>query len=155
MSGETSEIRRDDGTAEWRRNGKLHRDGDEPAVVYGNGTKVWYKDGKKHRDGDRPAIEYANGDMFWYVRGTNHRDGGQPAIVMADGDMSWMINGKYHRDGGRPAFVGDKGAEQEWWVRDKFVGECALDLETGDVVTGAVPPGCVLDGQTHTKPARA
>ena len=34
-----------DGTQMWMRNGKLHRDGGEPAVIYGNGTKRWYVEG--------------------------------------------------------------------------------------------------------------
>ena len=39
-----------DGTREWLKNGKLHRDGDEPAIIYPSGTREWYRDGKRHRD---------------------------------------------------------------------------------------------------------
>jgi len=33
-----------DGTMEWSKNGKLHRD-NGPAVIYANGTKRWFKNG--------------------------------------------------------------------------------------------------------------
>ena len=33
-----------DGTKEWYRDGKLHRE-DGPAVERSNGTKEWYRDG--------------------------------------------------------------------------------------------------------------
>ena len=42
---------------EWYRNGELHRDDDNPAVVRANGTKYWGKNGKLHRDDDKPAIK--------------------------------------------------------------------------------------------------
>jgi protein associated with RNAse G/E len=50
----------EDGTQKWYKNGKLHRDRDEPAVIKADGSRWWYKDGKYHRDGDEPAVIYAN-----------------------------------------------------------------------------------------------
>ena len=36
------------GTKYWyNENGQLHRDGDQPAIEYGNGQKSWYKAGKR------------------------------------------------------------------------------------------------------------
>jgi hypothetical protein len=46
----------ENGDREWRQNGQLHRDGDEPAVIYQNGSRVWYRNGEIHRDGDEPAL---------------------------------------------------------------------------------------------------
>jgi len=53
----------------WYKNGKLHRDGDKPAVVYAHGDQCWYKNGELHRDGDKPAIVYVNGFKAWYKNG--------------------------------------------------------------------------------------
>lgn len=53
----------------WYREGKLHRDGDQPAIIYSNGDKLWRRHGKLHRDGDQPAIIWANGDKAWYKHG--------------------------------------------------------------------------------------
>ncbi|MEZ0224982.1 MAG: hypothetical protein ACAH83_10540 [Alphaproteobacteria bacterium] len=44
-----------DGTREWWRDGKRHRDGG-PAIEWFDGTKVWFQHGKLHRE-DGPAYE--------------------------------------------------------------------------------------------------
>jgi antitoxin component YwqK of YwqJK toxin-antitoxin module len=49
--------------------GKIHREGDLPAVVWTNGTQLWYKNGKRHREGDLPAIIWADGTSEWYKNG--------------------------------------------------------------------------------------
>lgn len=104
------------------QNGKLHRFGDEPAIVYTNGESHWYKNGKLHRRGDLPAIvnmklkpncpdiyEYA--EFRWYRHGKLHRDNEnemlcnpKPAIVIYsdynNGELSlveWYHNDKLHR----------------------------------------------------------
>ena len=38
-------IIRYDGSQEWFKNGKTHRDKDLPAVIYANGAYSWYTDG--------------------------------------------------------------------------------------------------------------
>ena len=56
----------------WKRlagYGKIHRDGDQPAVVHAIGGKEWYQRGKLHRDGDQPAVVHANGYKAWYQHG--------------------------------------------------------------------------------------
>lgn len=45
--------------------GELHRDGDEPALIYTNGTKCYYKNGKLDRGNDLPAIESRTGTLQW------------------------------------------------------------------------------------------
>jgi len=74
----------DDGTM-WYRNevGKLHRDNDQPALVFVDGSKVWFKNGKKHRDDGKPAM-VLTGVTKWYKDGKLHRDNGKPTIIWAD-----------------------------------------------------------------------
>jgi antitoxin component YwqK of YwqJK toxin-antitoxin module len=69
---------------EWRDDkNRLHRDGDQPAVIIyetnpsGDNVivgEIWYKDGKKHREGMYPAeiIKGVNGNLiseFWFKEG--------------------------------------------------------------------------------------
>lgn len=54
----------------WRlRDGSIHRDFDQPAVVWKSGTQEWWIKGDRHRDSG-PAIVYANGNKRWYTNGT-------------------------------------------------------------------------------------
>ena len=104
------------GNRNWFKNGKLHRDGDMPALVSISGLQAWYKDGKLHRDNDMPAIVHVNGDKEWVKDGYWHRDGDLPAIVYASGAMEWYTNGKRHRDGDLPAVVNVTGSRS--WYKD-------------------------------------
>jgi hypothetical protein len=74
-------------------NNQLHRDNDEPAIIYSDGTKYWYKDGKRHRDNDEPAYIGSDGTKCWYKDGKCHRDNDEPAITYSDGTKYWYING--------------------------------------------------------------
>ena len=58
-----------DGSKEWSRDGKLHRDGDLPASEGADGTRMWFRDGKRHRDGDLPAVVWADGRVEFWVDG--------------------------------------------------------------------------------------
>lgn len=64
---ESEIVNHADGSKEYFRDGKLHRD-DGPAVERANGTKLWYRNGELHRE-DGPAIEHANGKKYWYRNG--------------------------------------------------------------------------------------
>jgi hypothetical protein len=78
------------GTQRWLdADGKLHRDGDLPAVVCANGRQQWWKHGKRHRDGDLPAVMWPSGARFWYQHGQQHRDGDLPAVVHTSGTQKW------------------------------------------------------------------
>jgi hypothetical protein len=70
-----------DGRERWYRNGKLHRDGDQPAIV-SNDYTAWYQ---------QPAI-VSNDYTAWYQRGHLHRIGG-PAVVHANGCLEWFFEG--------------------------------------------------------------
>jgi len=77
------------------KNGKLHRVGDKPAIVYASGNKEWWKDGKIHREGDKPAFIGADGTKEWFKNDKIHREGDKPARVLANGDKEWWKNGKF------------------------------------------------------------
>ena len=104
-----------DGSKAWYKGGKLHREGDLPAVERADGSKYWYVDDKLHREGGLPAVEYANGTKFWYVDGKLHREGGLPAVEYANGHKGWWVNDKRHREGNLPAVEYADG-RKEWWV---------------------------------------
>ena len=59
---------------EYKIEGKLHREGDLPAIEYADGDKYWYINGKLNREDDLPAIEYADGDKYWYINEQLHRE---------------------------------------------------------------------------------
>lgn len=70
--------------------GKLHSEGDEPALVM-NWQSRWYKHGQLHRDGDKPAID--SRDRKEYFRdGRRHRDGG-PCVIHEYGAKDWWLHG--------------------------------------------------------------
>lgn len=128
----------------WKdRHGRIHSDGDKPAVIHVGGTQFWYTRGELHRDGDKPAVIraddsqawfvrgqlhrnsvdgyppgpaviHANGTRFWYDHDQCHRDGDKPAIIDADGTQCWYIRGKLHRDGDKPAVIYADGS-QYWY----------------------------------------
>jgi hypothetical protein len=85
------------GDRQWYKEGKLHRDGDLPAVIYDDGDQFWYKEGKLHRDGDLPAVIYDDGDQHWYKEGKHHRNGDLPAVILANGDQEWYKEGKQYK----------------------------------------------------------
>ena len=76
----------------WWKNGKLHGDGDKPAIIFPDGGKKWYKNGVLHRDGDKPAVININGTKVWWKNGKIHRDGGKPAATNSDGRKEWWEN---------------------------------------------------------------
>lgn len=77
--------------------GKLYQ-----VVEYKNFTK-WFYEGKLHREGDKPAIIYKNGTQEWYIKGLLHRENDKPAIIRNNGFEEWYLNGARHRSFGKPA----------------------------------------------------
>ncbi len=112
----------------WYKEGKIHRDGDLPAIIWVHGAKEWYKEGKCHRDGNLPAIIRADGSQYWFKEGKIHRDGDLPACIRLDGTQLWFKEGKLHRDGCAkplskaqelPACIWLSGI-QKWFKDDKL-----------------------------------
>jgi hypothetical protein len=95
---------------EWYKEGKYHRDGDLPAVIYAGRSQEWWKKGKLHRDGDLPARIYAGGAKHWYKEGRIHRDGDLPAVIDQGGHQHWYKEGRIHRDGDLPARIYTDGS---------------------------------------------
>jgi antitoxin component YwqK of YwqJK toxin-antitoxin module len=107
----------------YKKNGVLHRDGDEPArIVYRDAYDVdtlkkveYHKSGMRHRDGDKPqSITYDKyGDVEieqYLVNDQMHRDGDKPAYIYYydNGDIRtevYIKNDDYHRDGNKPAII--------------------------------------------------
>jgi hypothetical protein len=91
------------GSEEYYYEGKLHREGDYPAVIREGGKiKKYYKHGIMTREGDKPS-EYYYGDVIYTNdKGESHRENG-PALITADGNEKWYFNDKLHRDGDKPA----------------------------------------------------
>ena len=70
-----------------------------------DGDEVHLVDGKPHRNGDLPAIVWSDGCQEWWVDGKCHRDNGLPAVTWTTGDQEWWVDGELHRDGGLPAVI--------------------------------------------------
>jgi hypothetical protein len=80
-----------DGTEEWHRDGRLHRE-NGPAVIFRNGRQQWWRHGEFHRE-DGPAIIDPRGHEEWWVGGRLHRMDG-PAVIRRDGTEEWWIDGR-------------------------------------------------------------
>jgi hypothetical protein len=118
------------------RNGLLHSYEDEPAIIADNGTyKVWYKQGKIHREGDLPAITRNEQYQEWYRNGRLHRDRDLPAIIGTN-FREWYKNGKLHRDGDQPAVIDLQLQLREWWVNGIFIKSERDNEEHGDQEQG-------------------
>lgn len=94
------------GNKSWKdKNGKYHRDGDLPALIWFDGRCDHYKHGMLHRDGDKPAAYYPNGEkpICYYKNDKLHRDGNKPARITSYSYEYW-VDGKHiltvsHKDG--------------------------------------------------------
>lgn len=103
--------------AAWYINGQLHREEDEPAIMYPDGHREWHYKGQLHRV-NGPAIIRHNGTEEWFIRGKHHRDDG-PAITYPDGKQEWFLNGELHRDDG-PAITYPDGS-CEWYHKGRKI----------------------------------
>jgi len=81
-------------------------DNDNPTEINSDGTKFWRNsDGKRHREGDKPAIIYSNGSISYYKEGKCHRDGDKPAVIHSDGTLYYYKNGKFIRKETNPFII--------------------------------------------------
>ena len=103
----------------WYYNGKLHREGGEPAVEKADGTKMWFYHGKKHREGGEPALDYADGRKEWYINGERHRENDLPALISPNGLREWYYNGKMHRMMG-PARIPQNSSESYYFYGHQY-----------------------------------
>lgn len=101
-------IESDDGLVQiYVRNGKIHREGDAPAVVIEERDEprrfeAYYRDGLPHRDGDQPAVsKTTKAGIYshdWYRHGRRHRENG-PAVVYVDNPSEDSETWTYFLDG--------------------------------------------------------
>ena len=72
-----------DNTQEWYKEGQLHRDGGEPAVIANDGRKEWYKEGQLHREFSKGAavIRADGSEEYW-------ADGYFYGMITKDNDWS-------------------------------------------------------------------
>ncbi len=70
-------------------------------IIDSNGVQRWYEEDRLHRDGDEPAVVYPNGNRVYYSDGDIHRDVG-PAVVRVDGYQAWYTYGALDREVGAP-----------------------------------------------------
>ena len=88
-----------------------------------DGLKTWHDENNKlHRDGDEPAMIYPpNGKCkIWYFHGLVHRENG-PAKIWNDGSKEWWVNGKPHRLDG-PAMMESRSGQPKaymWFIEGK------------------------------------
>ena len=113
------EVRITQEKEEWYFNGKLHREGDMPAIIWANGTQLWCFEDRLHREGGMPAVMRADGTQMWYFNGKLHREGDMPAMIWANGTQMWYFEGRLHREGGKPAVI-DADGSQEWYFEGRF-----------------------------------
>jgi len=102
------------GSQEWFKDGLRHRDNGLPALVCEDGTQEWYQNGNLHRDNDLPSIIYSNGTQEWHKNNQLNRDNDLPAVTHVDGTKLWYKDGKLHRDNDLPAVIYSNGT-QEWY----------------------------------------
>ena len=111
----------------WYKNGKVHRDGDLPAIIWTDGTKEWCKNGRPHRNNDLPALIQDDGTQVWCKKGLFHRNGDKPAIIYLSGTQIWFKNGKYHRDNDKPAIIQADGTKR-WFKNGNIIPEPKMKL---------------------------
>lgn len=155
---------------EWYRDGKLHRDGDEPAAVTyetpGDSyviTKLWAQHGFPHRDGDKPAFTSSSEDHrrtitysleIYAVRGRVHRAGGLPAAIersapSGEGSLTqaWFVHGRFHRDGDKPALVEGLEGSRSRLVKHYKLGVLTRDPAQGPAVESGHDYSYYVDGK--------
>lgn len=108
------------GVQRWTRHGKLHRDGDLPALISPAGRQEWFQHGQRHRE-NGPAFLHPLGAQGWYQQGVLHREDG-PAQIEPDGSELWFRHGRCHRSDG-PA-VTTRAGRKEWWCEDELLRVC-------------------------------
>ena len=117
------------GIKRYYKNGKLHRDGDEPAFIDSYGAEEYWKNGERHRDGDQPAYIWSDGYKEYWKNGERHRDGDQPAIIDSDGAEEYWKNGELHRDGDEPAVIYSDGTKRYYKNGVKYTKEQVEKME--------------------------
>jgi hypothetical protein len=103
--------------AEWRYRGCLHRENDQPAVIFNTIRKEWYLHGNHARANRENTILTSNNEKYWTDEcGHYHRENDLPAFIGHDGTQIWAINNKPQRANGKPVKIDSHGIE--YWVNE-------------------------------------
>ncbi len=83
----------------WSNKKGFHRANDLPALIWSDNDLHWYIDGKLHRDGDKPAV-ICYGLKYWYQKNNLHRLEG-PALIdeICGREEYWLEGIKYSKEG--------------------------------------------------------
>ena len=54
----------------------------------------WYKEGELHKENDNPAIIASSGHKEWWYKGKLHRENDKPAVIMDTRRKLYFYNGK-------------------------------------------------------------
>ncbi len=74
-------------------NEKLHRFGDNPAIIYDDGSLSYYKNSQVHRGNDKPAsISMTLGTIVYWEYNKPHRKH-NPAVLCKDGYIEYYNKG--------------------------------------------------------------
>lgn len=96
--------------------GRLHC-GDGPAVVFEDGGFEWWRDGKLHRDDDQPAAYFQEGNSFTTSCCSGFVGSGDSPFRLSPETEVWCKDGLLHREG-KPAVKGkfaDGTFRHEYW----------------------------------------
>jgi len=127
--------------ASWFRDGRLHREDDEPASIWydqygGIVSENWAVNDEFHREGNKPAIirYYSDSSIYnkWYKNGELHRENDKPADIQWAEDCKkvyykkWFKNGQLHRENDQPAYIQydefsvlDNVIQEDWYKNNR------------------------------------
>jgi hypothetical protein len=120
----------------WYKDGELHRDGDQPAIIFDSGRKEWYANGIPYRENGLPHAENLDGTREWYeVSRENGRIVWDTAIYETNTWKGWYSEGVPHRDERDseglllPALIRYNGID-EYYIHGKLVDRHGTPLRS-------------------------
>ena len=60
---------------------------------------------KIHRENDQPAIIWEHGDQEWFIEGQRNRINDQPAVIQKELGRIWFVNNSISRENFQPSFI--------------------------------------------------
>ena len=112
-SGETKRLT--------NKGGRLHCE-DGPAVVFKDNGYEWWKDGRLHRDDDQPAVSFQDGNSCSLLRCSGFLGMRAVPFTFEPGTEVWCKDGLMHREG-QPALQlhsKNRGSYYEYWCNGRL-----------------------------------
>lgn len=107
----------------WGYEGRIHRDGDLPAVIYHEQEIYeWYKHGKRHREQEgKPAYIDRRKRVFkFFVDNRYHREDGPAVIDWSRRRVRYYYKNHLHRKDG-PAVIHYRTGLRKWYNKGRFL----------------------------------